>query len=153
MTIQNTGSVFPKKGIGDRAVDGLLAGIGAGVVMAIFLLAVGFFSSESPATVLSRFDPVNASSMVTGLLTHLAVSAIYGVIFGLLVWLIEQFRSSLLRFGWLVGLLYGMVLYAIAQGAFWAGVDSGLMQFTAVVLFLAHVVYGLVLGLLLRRKS
>lgn len=152
MTMQNTGVVLPKKGIGDRAVDGLLAGIGAGVAMAIFLLVVGLISSESPATILSRFDPVNASNMITGLLTHLAVSAIYGVIFGLLVWAIVQVKSSLLRFGWLVGLLYGVALYAIAQGAFWAGVDSGLMQFTAVVLFLAHAVYGLVLGMLVGRK-
>ncbi len=153
MTMQNTSSVLPKKGIGDRAVDGLLAGISAGVVMALFLITVGLFSSESPAKVLSRFDPVNASNMVTGLLTHLAVSAIYGVIFGLLVWAIVQIRSSLLRFGWLVGLFYGLALYAVARGAFWAGVDSGLMQFTAVVLFLAHAVYGLVLGLSVRRKS
>ncbi|MFN2223925.1 MAG: hypothetical protein ACK2UH_15310, partial [Candidatus Promineifilaceae bacterium] len=64
---------------GDAAVDGLLAGIVAGLAMALFLLVVGALSGVTPAGVIGRFDPAQANSPVVGLFTHLAVSAIYGV--------------------------------------------------------------------------
>ena len=152
MTLPDRSSTMPKKMIGDRAVDGLLAGIAAGGIMALFLVADGWLNRESAATVLGRFDPVTANNLVTGSLTHLAVSAIYGMLFGILIWGLGRIRPSLLRFSWLLGLLYGLVLYAVAQFAFQAGVDSGLKQFMAVLLLLAHAVYGLSLGYILGRK-
>ena len=137
---------------GDAAVDGLLAGIVAGLAMALFLLVVGALSGVTPAGVIGRFDPAQANSPVVGLFTHLAVSAIYGVIFGLLFQALVRLRPSLPRLGWLVGLVYGLVLYAIARGAFWAGVDSGLAYYTTTILLLAHAVYGLVTGTVIGRK-
>jgi heme A synthase len=137
---------------GDAAVDGLLAGIAAGVVMALFLLIVGALSGVSPADVVGRFAPAQANSPLVGLLTHLAVSAIYGVIYGLLFLALSQLRSGLARFGWLAGFVYGLLLYAIASGAIRAGADSGLAYYTTPILLAAHAVYGLVTGIIIGRK-
>lgn len=152
MTMQSRSSTFGKRTVGDTAVDGLLAGIGAGLVMALFLLVAGLVGRETPANVLGRFDLMQANSALSGLLTHLAVSAIYGLIFGLLLGAVLRLRPSLLRFGWLAGVLFGLALWLLARGAFFAGVDSGLAQFTAVNLLLAHGLYGLLLGVILSRK-
>jgi hypothetical protein len=137
---------------GDAAVDGLLAGIVGGVAMAVFLLVVGAFSGVSPADVIGRFDPAHSNSPLAGFLTHLAVSAIYGVIFGLLFLALVQLRPRPARLGWLVGLIYGLVLFAIARGAILAGVDSGLAQYTTTILLVAHAIYGAVTGIVTGRK-
>ena len=43
------------KSSGDAAVDGLLAGLGAGIAMAAYLIVAGVLGGESPVLVLSRF--------------------------------------------------------------------------------------------------
>jgi len=141
-----------KRTVGDAAIDGLLAGIGAGVLMVLLLLAAGLLNGDAPAEVIGRFDPARSNNLATGLLTHVAVSAVYGTIFGLLFLALVRLRPGLARFGLLAGLLYSLVLYAIASGAIWAGVDSGLAHFPAVVLLLAHAVYGVVIGFVIGRK-
>ena len=152
MTTSNSTSSYKQKSIGDTAVDGLLAGIGAGLVMALFLLLIGLLNGDSATAVFGRFDPGTNKQWLTGFIVHLAVSSIYGILFGLLYLLVVRIRPSLFRFSWLIGLAYGLLLYAIAQTALATGVDSGLAQFTAVILLLAHVIYGLVLGIILGRK-
>ena len=67
---------------GDAAADGLLKGIVAGVVMAAYLVLAGLVVGEGPGTVLARFTPGEETSVVTGTLVHLAVSAVYGALFG-----------------------------------------------------------------------
>jgi hypothetical protein len=151
MTTSNSTHSYKQKSIGDTAVDGLLAGIGAGLVMALFLLLVGLLNGDSATAVFGRFDPGQNQLWLTGLIIHLAVSSIYGILFGLLYLLAVRIRPSLGRFSWLLGLAYGLLLYAIAQTALATGVDSGLRQLTAVNLLIAHVVYGVVLGYLVRR--
>jgi hypothetical protein len=140
------------KTIGDAAIDGLLAGIGAGLAMALLLLIVGALSGDSPVMVMERFDPVGSNNLTTGLLTHLAVSAIYGAIFGLLFLALVHLRPSLPRFGWLAGLIYGLVLYAIAYAGISAGAETGLVDYSTTVLLLAHAVYGLATGFVIGRK-
>jgi hypothetical protein len=152
MTIQEIRTPTKRKSIGDAVIDGLLAGIGAGLVMALFLLLAGVLSGDAPADVIGRFDPARSNNLVASLLTHLALSAIYGAIFGLLFQMPVRWRPTLLRFGWLAGLLYGLVLYTIARSAMWAGADSGLVNFPTTILLLAHAIYGLVIGLSIGRK-
>jgi heme A synthase len=141
------------KTIGDAAIDGLLAGIVAGLVMILFLLVTRILSGGSLAEVIGRFDPSGANNLVTGALAHLAVSAIYGAIFGLLFIVLIRLRPTLRRFGWLAGLIYGLLLYAIALGAFSAGIDSGLADYSAPVLLISHALYGLVAGFVVGRKG
>lgn len=73
------------KPTGDYAVDGLFAGFWAGAAMAIFLALVGLVDGRPPLETIAYFDPTAAGSWLTGAFSHLAVSAIYGLVFGLLL--------------------------------------------------------------------
>ena len=152
MTTSKATSTYQQKSLGDTAVDGLLAGIGAGLVMALFLLLIGLLNGDLATAVFGRFDPGQNQQWLTGLVIHLAVSSIYGIVFGLLFWVLIRIRPSWARLSWLLGLAYGLLLYGVVQTALATGIDSGLVQFTAVILLLAHATYGLVLGILLGRK-
>lgn len=136
---------------GDTAVDGLIAGILAGVAMGATLILAGLFSGVSAVDTLGRFDPGRAGNMVAGTVAHLAVSGIYGVVFALLLAGVVQARPQLRRWGWLLGMAYGLLLYVFARGILFATLPSGMTQFTAVQLLVAHTIYGLLLGLELRR--
>lgn len=136
-----------EKSAGDTAVDGLVAGLVAGLAMAVFLALAGLTSGTPPLTTLGYFDPARAGNWLTGLLAHLAVSAIYGVVFALLLGLLGRIRPSLMRLVWLWGVVYGLVLLAAAYGVVFTAVTSPLAQVAIWQMGLAHVIYGLVLGL------
>jgi hypothetical protein len=139
---------------GDSAVDGLLAGAGAGLLMAVYLTAAGVVSGQSLAAILAQFDPSPDPSPATGALAHLAVAGVYGVIFAL-AW------NGLRRIwpvgpGWLAGLVYGVLLWGVAllllrlPGG--ATPESWLAGVAPIHLAVAHWLYGLVLGWLLGRR-
>jgi len=140
---------------GDAAADGLLKGIVAGVVMAVYLVLVGLVVGEGPGTVLARFAPSGGASVITGALVHLAVSAVYGALFGA-GWHVVRHRQPFdqLRAGslppWLAGLLYGVILLVVAEAALLAGADSPQREIPLVHFVAAHVIYGVSLGLLMR---
>lgn len=138
--------------MGNTAVDGLLAGLVGGVVMALFLVAAGWLAGAPPLTTLAYFDPAQTGSWLTGLLAHLAVSAIYGVVFGLLLGIVGRIRPSLVRWGWLLGLGYGLALWALALGLVVTAVSAPLAQILPWQFGLAHLIYGLVLGFWLGRN-
>lgn len=140
-------------------ISGLLIGIVAGIVFATFemivaaLMGMGFFAPLRmiSAIVLGEqaLDPSYSlgAATIVGLIVHMILSAIYGLIYGLAVsaW-------SLLRQGaWLVlvGSLYGLLLwlvnfYVIAPIAFpWFGMADPVVQ------FIAHAFFGTAVGLLL----
>jgi hypothetical protein len=94
-----------ERGLGDTAVDGLLAGLVAGVGMAIYLVIAGFLSGKGLAEMLGLFDPALAGNGLTGTLAHLAVSAIYGVLFALVMLVLGKIRPSLFTMSWLMGLV------------------------------------------------
>lgn len=137
--------------MGDTAVDGLIAGLPAGLGMVIFLIAVGWFGGRLPLVTLGYFDPAQGGNWLTGLLAHLAVSAIYGVVFALLLGAMGRIRPSLSRLGVVWGVVYGLALLAVAYGVWFTAVPSPLAQIAAWQIASAHVVYGLVLGLWLRK--
>ena len=141
------------KGVGDTEVDGLLAGILAGLAMAIYLILSSFFNGTSPAVTLGRFDPSLQGSWLAGSLAHLAVSGVYGVIFALLYALPARRWSSLRRFGWLFGLAFGLILLALARGVLLPAASSPLLQIGTLHLVLAHAVYGLLLGYEVSRRG
>ena len=74
------------KSLGDLAVDGLLLGLAAGAMMVAFLLVAGMLDGVAPAAVLARFGLPGSATAVTGLLGHLAVSAVLGAGVGRAVW-------------------------------------------------------------------
>ena len=79
-------SILPNERLqaGDAAVKGLFNGFIAGLGMAVVLVAAGLISGVPAASTLAHFTPTPNSSLLTGVLAHLAVSGIYGMIFGLL---------------------------------------------------------------------
>lgn len=141
-----------EKSTGETAVDGLMAGMVAGLAMALVLALGGLFSGRQPLVTLGYFDPARVSNWLTGLLAHLAVSAIYGVVFTLLLRLVGWIRPSLLSQIWLWGLGYGLLLYGLASGVVFTAVANPLTQITAWQMGAAHLLYGLVLGLRLAKN-
>lgn len=133
---------------GDAAVDGLLAGLGAGVVMAIYLLITGMIGGEAMGTIMGRFAPGRETAPLTGLLAHLAVSAIYGALFGVLS---LPFRNRIPV--WVMGLLFGLSLFLIAWYALLPGTGSSLLNISPANFGIAHLLYGGALGWQLNRKK
>jgi hypothetical protein len=142
-----------RSSVGDTAVDGLLNGVVAGVVMAIYLIVSGMLTGAGLATALSAFDLGQGASPVRGALIHLAVAAIYGVVFSLMYRLIGR-RGIIGRGGnMIIGLAYGLLLWLITQVAFAAGINVMLNSLPAVHFAVAHALFGLTLGWLMGRKQ
>jgi hypothetical protein len=139
---------------GDAAVDGLLAGAAAGVAMAACLVVIGLLAGEGPAVVLARFDPsgARAASPLIGAVMHLAVSAVYGLLFGLIYRLIGRGRLVGRAAGALMGLVYGLALFLLAQGLAATPAGAALREIPTLHFAVAHLVYGLVLGWLVGRS-
>jgi hypothetical protein len=119
--------------------------------MALFVVMAGWLAGTPPLTTLAYFDPAQTGSWLTGLLAHLAVSAIYGVVFGLLLGVVGRIRPSLVHWGWLLGLGYGLMLWVLAMALVVTAVGAPLAQIPAWQFGLAHLVYGLALGLWLQK--
>jgi hypothetical protein len=136
---------------GEAAVDGLLAGVGAGAAMAAYLLGIGWLVGEAPADMLGRFDPSAGGSALVGLLAHLATAGVYGGLFGLGWRILRRFWPRLP--GALVGLVYGLLLYGLAQGVLLPWANSALLAIPPVHFAIAHLIYGLALGLVGRRTN
>ena len=101
---------------GDAAVDGLLAGAAGGVAMAAVLVASGLLAGAGPASTLAHFSPAGSASPLTGGLIHLAVSAVYGLLFGVIYRLVRRGRLAGWPAGVILGMVYGAVLALVAQG-------------------------------------
>lgn len=136
---------------GDAAVSGLLNGLVAGAAMTGYLLVALGIAGESPAEVMSRFGPAGgASSPLVGAVSHVAMSAIYGILFALLWrWLSARFPQT--GTALLAGLIYGGALFALATLLLLPVAGSPLL---GILLHfgVAHALYGLVLGYLHRPK-
>lgn len=136
---------------GDAAVDGLFSGVVAGLLMAAYLALIGLARGEGPGLVLGRFDPGEGASPLTGILAHLAVAGVYGILFAMMRRLISRWRRPP---AWLAGLLYGIALLVLAKTVSLrvAGVNWPLLEIPGLHFALAHGVYGLTLGFLLGRQ-
>lgn len=137
---------------GDTAVDGLLGGIVGGAGMAVYLVVGALLDGTAAAVPLGRFDPAQSGDWLRGLAAHLAVAGIYGVLFALAFAALLRLRPALRRYGWLAGLLYGLLLFAFAHGILFAAWPSDMVQFATAQLFVGHLVYGLLLGLEVSRR-
>jgi hypothetical protein len=74
-----------KNSISNLAVDGFIYGLMSGLAMYFSLAAFALLSGETPSTYLERFSVSGLTSPMRGLLSHLTVSAIYGILFGALI--------------------------------------------------------------------
>lgn len=148
MSTSNSVSVRPASA-GDAAAAGLLHGLAAGLAMAVVLAIAGLPRGQGMADTLAAFTlsgqsvPSNA---LTGLLGHLAVAGVYGLIWGL-AWRLIGRRTTIPA--WLGGLVYGLLLWAVAQ-VLVRSIGASLALIAPWALLVGHLVYGLVLGLLSR---
>lgn len=131
---------------GDAAVSGLFGGLAAGLAMAAFLAAAALAAGTSPAAYLSDFSAAPDGSAWLGLITHLSVSAVYGTFYGLFHHLVDRLIRVHIP-GWLLGLFYGAVLLTVASLVILPGLQSSLQAIPSLAFALAHLVYGLALGL------
>jgi hypothetical protein len=141
---QTKNLVAKRSTLGDSAVDGLFGGLGAGVVMAVYFVAAGLIGGEGPIQVLSRFDPSTPASPLSGALIHLAVACVYGMVFGIGHSYIRLARVP----ASLTGLLYGVALLLLGELVVLPSTQSSLLAIPVLSFGLAHVIYGVTLGLL-----
>lgn len=152
MTEDKSMMVNTNRGWGDVAVDGLWPGIVGGVLMLVYLAAVGLLRGDSPAAVLAYFLPDDNLPVIAGLGVHLATSAVYGAIFSVLLGVVGRFRPRSLPY-WGAGLVFGILL---GLGAWLVVIPGGMLGLGAVPtrhLLVAHGLYGLGMGWVLGRDQ
>ena len=137
---------------GDVAIDGLLAGVGAGVVMAAVLELIGVVSGASLGATIALFDPSGGLAPINGLFAHIAVSGIYGLVFGLLFKLSRITDRFQVIPPWLLGAVYGLLLLAASRLMLTLN-QSALLEIPLLYLLIGHIAYGLVLGWLVGGAS
>lgn len=142
-----------KRTLGDIAVDGLLAGMAAGILMATALTLIGWLDDVGPLEMLGRFDPANSGSAATGGLFHLAMSGIYGVAFALAYHVLVARWEQTRQYGWEIGLTFGLVLWLAAQFSYLPRLDSALTEVAPWSFALSHLIYGAGLGYLVSRHN
>jgi hypothetical protein len=139
----------------DATVDGLFAGLLAGGVMMAGLVLMGAIQGASLADTLSRFAVNAPKTPLNGLLLHLAVSSVYGMLYGV-TW---SFAQQWLRYrmaGWISiieGLVFSLLLAFVAQAWIIPNTAAGLEAIPAIQFFSAHLIYGACLGWYFSRKS
>jgi hypothetical protein len=141
-----------KSNLGNLAVDGLIYGLVSGIVMFLSLAAFALLSGGSSGSPLDRFSVEGLASPWQGLFGHLSVSAVYGALFGTLVWLMRSYIASRELLGWLAGLIYAVFLFLVAQIAILPSISSPVEALPVWQWAFGHVIYGLVLGGLFARK-
>jgi hypothetical protein len=138
--------------LGDAAVDGLLAGVGAGLVMAAYLWVVGLLQGTPTAVTFGRFDPGGSAAPLTGGLVHLGVSAVYGAGFAMARRIASGLPGIGRAPGWLLGGVFGLLLLAVALGLILPGTNAAMRDVPLVHLAVAHLAYGVTLGILSSRR-
>ena len=136
----------------DAAVSGLFGGLLAGAVMLVVLVASGLVLGTSPEVVIGRFDPLGKMMPGLGAVAHFSVSAVYGLIFGVL-WKLARRLPWIQQHDWWLGPVYGLVLFLAAHYVLLPEGGSNLVMVPPLQFLAAHLVYGLVLGLATARIS
>ena len=147
----NHASTKSRVNSGDAAVTGLFSGIAGGLVMILFLMAAGLATGSAPVVVLGHFDPTGDGNPLSGILAHLAISSVYGVVYGI-VWRVLSQTGRKQAPGWMTGLLFSLALYAIARLVFLTAGNISLLSIPAWQLLMAHLGYGLGLGWVFERS-
>ena len=143
--MENTKTYFHKKqSVGDAAVSGLFNGLLGGLGMALVIVLFSFFAGQG-AAYLSYFSSETLAPPLQGLVMHLAMSGIYGMLYGLIYRLVRIGRFQHLS-GWLMGLGYALLLWAFAVSILLPADRSLILTLPWVVFFCGHLAYGLVLG-------
>lgn len=129
---------------GHTAVSGLFNGLWGGAAMAVVILLFSLFAGQG-AGYLGYFSGVMPAPPLQGLLMHLGMSSIYGIIYALLRRWLAVDRLLWLP-GWLGGLVYALGLWALAVTVLLPAAHSLMLTLPWYVFFSGHLAYGLALG-------
>ena len=139
----------------EAIVDGLYAGVLAGLAMAAVLALTALLRGEMLGVLFTRFDPTPAAAPLKGFLLHLAVSGVYGILFGL-VWFLVSSPPRTALSSWravLLGAAYALGLFLLGWTILLPASGSPLRGLPWWDFGLAHLVYGALLGYLVYRRS
>lgn len=139
--------------IGELIVDGLLQGMAAGVVMLAAFLVLGLLDGHAAAQILSALGLASGATPMQGVLVHLAISAVYGVLWSILVVMPARlYFSNAPSPAWEVaGVCFGSLTWIIAELCLLA--LTGLSLLPWFELLIAHMLYGGTLGLIQARQA
>lgn len=141
----NSSTVHTTASAGDGAVEGLLYGLVAGVIMLAYLVFISLALQSGPLNLLATVAGGLDVAPLLVIVGHFALAALYGVVWGMLCYLI--LARVTLPF-WLWGLLYGALLWAVSALLLPAGLDVPVIYGGG-----AHLLFGLSLGLLTGVKA
>jgi hypothetical protein len=130
--------------IEDAVINGLFSGVLAGLAMILVLALVGSFTQPKITDLLGLFDPTGNQNNFTGGFAHLAVSAVYGLIFGLL-WKLFFPRHRIPV--WIGGMVFGGLIFVFSELFFSLGSGTTLYQIPSLLFGISHLVYGTTLGI------
>ncbi len=135
----------------DAIIDGLFNGIQAGLLMSIYLALALIASRQGLAPFLKSLSQVTGSSPLTSVFFHLAVSGIYGTLFGGI--------SKVISIRWPgstspwpsqgMGVIFGALLYLFAITILLPEISELLRSVQPIHFLIAHLIYGWALGLLM----
>ena len=125
--------------------NGIFNGLLAGVMMALYMALAGLVVGGSNWAFMGYLDITHSGVPGQVILTHLAISAAYGVIYGLVRRLTRLDQQNLLP-RWLAGVTYGLLLWTISIAWILPKDHFVLSPLPAGYLLFAHLIYGLVLG-------
>lgn len=139
-----------KKAVG----GGIQAGLVGGAAIALFLIVVAVSSGGTVWSVLkgaaAPFLGAQAATpefalgpVLLGSVLHFAISAAWGAAFGVLAYGLSRGATVVAGLGW--GLVVWLVMYYVVLPL--AGLGAMVAQTPAVMAILAHLVFGLALGL------
>lgn len=129
--------------LSDQAVSGLFGGLLGGLAMAL-VIALFSLSYGQGLAFLGYFSTETAAAPLQGVLMHLAVAGVYGMLYQLLRHWLGLGRLKIP--GVLVGLVYGVLLWAVAVTVLLPAARSIMLSIAWPAFFFGHVAYGLVLG-------
>jgi hypothetical protein len=132
---------------------GALAGMGGGVIMAmwsmivLWLAGTGFWSPLNLiANTLWRGAPLGAefsgSALVLGLVLHMMMSMVLGMAFAVGVRTVRQLAASTTTLT-ITGMVFGLGVWAVMQYGIWPAIDAAAApKFTPWVFALGHLMFG-----------
>lgn len=142
-----------------KAAVGATSGLVAGMVMALWMMAVmTVFGTGmlAPLNIIAhlviRDVPLDGTFDWTGLLVggavHLVLSVLFGALFGMALRRPPGYGSLRGRALVFAGFLFGLLLWLVDQVLLWPLIDlAGARAFTPWVSFFGHVLYGSALGI------
>ena len=170
----NKGLVTTKHSLLRHTLFGAISGLAAGIIMTPFLMLIGVIMGIDPNTIsIARgmafgFNNDNNNALIVGLVMHLLTSTVIGIIFAILVTKVNRLKISGYKKGLIEGIIMGIVVFAILYipttlvmiqpqlHILISQNNPALSQTQTQILgenmlvtslgFLAHIVYGVVLG-------